>query len=229
MIPYRAAAEAAKDQTHGHCRKCGRKLPLEAHHWTKGPYPPAHLTTENDLTAFCRDCHDEAHDFRFFLDVGGAPEDYRKACSETVATLLLRPEAVRRSLMRVGRAVWCEGRWAALVTGGARPRCGEVFRLVSKYTVTAQLGALRARRPPPACRSSATTTHGRRRAHRAERRSPEAETPSTGRFCTRASARTTALGWRNPLRTPLQRAVRLLRPELARVSIEERSPRRRGW
>ena len=81
------------------------------------------------MTAFCRDCHDEAHDFRFFLDVGGAPEDYRKACSETVATLLLRPEAVRRSLMRVGRAVWCEGRWAALVTGGARPRCGEVFCL----------------------------------------------------------------------------------------------------
>ena len=116
---YRAAAEAAKDQTHGHCRKCGRELPLEAHHWTKGPYPPPHLTTANDLTAFCRDCHDAAHDFRFFLDVGGAPEDYRKACSETVATLLLRPEAVRRSLMRVGRAVRCEGRWAALVTGGA--------------------------------------------------------------------------------------------------------------
>ena len=81
------------------------------------------------MTAFCRDCHDEAHDFRFFLDVGGSPEEYRKAGSETVATLLLRPEAVRRSLMRVGRAVRCEGRWAALVTGGARPRIGEVFRL----------------------------------------------------------------------------------------------------
>ena len=36
---------------------------------------------------------------------------------------------VGRSLMRVGRAVRCEGRWAALVTGGARPRIGEVFRL----------------------------------------------------------------------------------------------------
>ena len=126
---YRAAASAAKDQTHGHCRKCGRELPLEAHHWTKGPYPPAHLTTADDLTAFCRDCHDEAHDFRFLLNAGGSPEEYRKAGSETVATLLLRPEAVRRSLMRVGRAVRCEGRWAALVTGGARPRIGEVFRL----------------------------------------------------------------------------------------------------
>ena len=125
---YRAAAEAAKDQTHGHCRICGRELPLEAHHWAKS-YPPTHKTTANDLTALCGDCHDTGHDFCFFLAAGGLPEEYRTACSETVATLLLRTEAVRRSLMRVGRAVWCEGRWAALVTGGARPRCGEVFRL----------------------------------------------------------------------------------------------------
>ena len=42
----------------------------------------------------------------------------------------LRPDAARRrNLMRVGWVVTCEGRWAALVTGGAKPHRGEVFRL----------------------------------------------------------------------------------------------------
>ena len=100
-----AAAEAAKDVSRGHCRKCGCKRPLEAHHWTKGPYPPAHLTTADDLTALCCDCHDEAHDFRFFLDAGGLPADDGR---------------------QVGRAVWFEGEWGALVTGRARPSAGRV-------------------------------------------------------------------------------------------------------
>ena len=127
---YRAAADAAKAQSHGHCRRCGRgELPLEAHHWTRGTYPPAHLTTANDLTAYCHDCHDDAHEFRLVLDAGGSPEEYRTAGSETVATLLNRPEALRRSLMRVGRAVCCEHRWIALVTGKTPPLVGEVFRL----------------------------------------------------------------------------------------------------
>ena len=38
---YRAAAEAAKDQTHGHCRKCGRELPLEAQPLDQGALPAA--------------------------------------------------------------------------------------------------------------------------------------------------------------------------------------------
>ena len=161
---YRAAAEAAKDQTHGHCRKCGRELPLEAHHWTKGPYPPPHLTTANDLTAFCRDCHDEAHDFRFFLDVGGAPEDYRKACSETVATILLRPEAVRRSLRCWSNDV----RRRPPVTPGSARRTG-----LLRGEGPAGVGVLPAAwasghgRPPcsqrssssPACRSSGKPGH----------------------------------------------------------------------
>ena len=122
---YRAAAEAAKALSGGHCRKCGRKRPLHAHHWTKGPYPPAHLTTADDLTALCRDCHDEAHSFRFFLDAGGSPDDYRTAHSELVASLV-RPFDDGR---QVGRAVWFEGEWGALVTGRSRPRVDESFWL----------------------------------------------------------------------------------------------------
>ena len=92
---YLDAAEEAKFRSLGHCQKCGRLLQLEAHHWSK-TYPPADLTTPDDLTAFCRDCHDEAHDFRFFLDAGGSPDDYRAAHSELVATLLRPPTMAGR-------------------------------------------------------------------------------------------------------------------------------------
>lgn len=122
---FRAAAEAAKARSRGHCQKCGRKRPLEAHHWTQEPYPPAHKTTVADLTAFCRDCHAEAHDFRFFLDAGGSPEKYLAVHSELVA-FLVRPADDGR---QVGRAVWFEGEWGALVTGGSRPRVDENFWL----------------------------------------------------------------------------------------------------
>ena len=127
---YQAAAKAAKARSRGLCQVCGRKLPLEAHHYAK-PYPPAHKTSPNDLTGLCGDCHDDGHIIIFFERAGGSREELRAAMSEIVATLLLRPEAQRlcRSHMRVGRAVWCEGWWAALVTGGSRPRIGEVFRL----------------------------------------------------------------------------------------------------
>ena len=127
---YQAAAQAAKKRSRDLCQVCGRKLPLQAHHFF-APYPPAHETSPNDMTGLCRDCHDNGHTFILFLSAGGSPEVFRTAWSETVATLLLRPEAQRlcRSHMRVGRAVWCEGRWAALVTGGSRPRIGEVCRL----------------------------------------------------------------------------------------------------
>ena len=67
----RAAAEEAKAGVRGHCQECGEKRPLEAHHYAKGPYPPAHLTTADDLTALCRDCHAKAHLGRFLHDVGG--------------------------------------------------------------------------------------------------------------------------------------------------------------
>ena len=126
---YLDAAEEAKFRSLGHCQKCGRLLQLEAHHWSK-TYPPADLTTPDDLTAFCRDCHDEAHDFRFFLDAGGSPDDYRAAHSELVA-ILLRPADDGR---QVGRVTWFEGEWGALVTGGSRPRVDEDFWLFLRST-----------------------------------------------------------------------------------------------
>ena len=124
---YRAAAEAAKALSGGHCRKCGRKRPLHAHHWTKGPYPPAHLTTADDLTALCRDCHDEAHLNRFLHDAGVSQELYHAALSELVAQLVRPVDDGRR--LRVGWVVWFEGQWGAIVTGGSKPRVGEHFWL----------------------------------------------------------------------------------------------------
>ena len=127
---YLTAAEGSKTRSGRRCQVCGRKLPLQAHHYA-APYQPSHKTTADALTGLCRDCHDNGHDFILFLSAGGSPAVFRTAWSETVATLLLRPETERqcRSLMRVGRAVKFEGQWAALVTGGSRPRRGEVFRL----------------------------------------------------------------------------------------------------
>ena len=121
---FRAAADEAKDQSAGRCRRCGRKLPLEAHHYGRS-YPPASKTKASHLTALCRDCHDDTHDFTFFLDVGGSPVDYRAVVSEVIA-ILARPEDDGR---RVGRVVVFDEDWGALVTGGARPRVGEVFWL----------------------------------------------------------------------------------------------------
>ena len=126
---FRTAADAAKDRSAGHCQICGRKLPLEAHHWARF-YPPAAQTTAADLTGLCRNCHIRQHLACFFENAGGSPEALCAALSETVATLLFRGAArMPRSPMRVGWVVRVEGRWAALVTGASRPRIGEVFQL----------------------------------------------------------------------------------------------------
>ena len=127
---YAAAARAAKDRSRGRCQMCGRKLPLEAHHFAK-PYPPAHKTSPNDLTGLCHDCHDNGHDFILVLRAGGSPAAFRAAVSEAVATVLLRGEAARplRSPMRTGRAVWFDCGWGAIVSGESRPRIDEVIRL----------------------------------------------------------------------------------------------------
>lgn len=117
---FRVAAEAATTRSGGHCQKCGRKLPLEAHHWAQGRYPPAKRLTAADLTGLCSECHGEAHQFRFILTAGGSLDEYRVAHSEIVARLL-RPVDDGR---QVGRAVWFEGQWAAFVTGGWSPPCG---------------------------------------------------------------------------------------------------------
>ena len=121
---YQAAREKVLAQANGCCPFCFRKVPLEAHHRT-APYPPAHETTADDLMAICRDCHDLAHLFSFFLSTGGSPEDFRAAVSELVATLT-RPADDDR---QVGRAVPFEDEWGALVTGASRPSVGEVVWL----------------------------------------------------------------------------------------------------
>ena len=121
---YQAARKEAIARARGRCPTCLRVVPLEAHHRT-APYPPAHETTADDLMAICRDCHDLAHLFSFFLSTGGSPEDFRAAVSELVATLT-RPADDDR---QVGRAVQFEGEWGALVTGAARPSVGEVVWL----------------------------------------------------------------------------------------------------
>ena len=131
---YRAAAEAVKDRSNGHCQLCGRKLPLEAHHWAR-PYPPADQTTIADLTGLCRNCHVKQHLAWLYENAGGSPEVLCAALSESVATLLLRgPAGIPASPMRVGWPVRFKDRWAALVTGGTSPRIGEVFSLYLRTT-----------------------------------------------------------------------------------------------
>ena len=126
---YRTAAAAVKDGSDGHCRLCGRKGPLEAHHWAR-PYPPADQTTIGDLTALCLRCHIRQHLAWLFEDAGGSPETLCAAWSETVSTLLLRGAApMPRSPVRVGWPVMFRGQWAALINGESRPRRGEVFQL----------------------------------------------------------------------------------------------------
>lgn len=125
-----ASATKSKARSSGHCQNCGRKRPLEAHHWAKS-YPPADQTTAADLTALCRECHIIQDLACFFENAGGGtPDVLCAAWSETVATLL-RCGAARmpRSPMRVGRVARAGGRWIALVTGESRPCIGEVFRL----------------------------------------------------------------------------------------------------
>ena len=122
---YQAARKEVITQAGERCPTCHREVPLEAHHRTV-PYPPAKKTTPNDLMAICRDCHELAHLFSFFLSTGGSPEDFRAAVSELVA-IRTRPADDGR---QVGRAVCVDkDTWGALVTGASRPRVGERFWL----------------------------------------------------------------------------------------------------
>ena len=125
----RAAAAAVKNRSRGHCQSCGRKQPLEAHHWGR-PYPPADQTTVADLTGLCRTCHVKQHLAWFFENAGGSPETLCVALSETVARLLLSgPAHMPTSPMRMGWAVRRKNGWAAFVTGETRPRIGEICGL----------------------------------------------------------------------------------------------------
>lgn len=124
----RAAADEAKAQSRGCCRICGRKAPLEAHHWGK-PYPPEEETTADDLTALCVHCHITAHLLKFFEAAGGSPEVLCGAWSEIMAILLLRGLHLPGNPTRVGRAVKVKGQWIALITGSRRPAVGEAVAL----------------------------------------------------------------------------------------------------
>ena len=122
---FRRAAEEAKSRSRGRCQRCGRQLPLEAHHYAR-PYPPASQTKAAYLTAFCSDCHDDADDFCFYLEAGGSPAVYRAAVSKFMADHV-RPADDGR---RVGRVVSVKDRWGAIVSGESTPRVGEVFWLL---------------------------------------------------------------------------------------------------
>ena len=121
---YQSAAPTAKSRSRGHCQECGRKLPLEAHHWSL-TYPPAGTTTADDLTGLCRDCHDGASEKRVYLAAGGSPETLRAVQSDGIATLL-RPVDDGR---RVGWVVGVKGARAAIVIGESKPTVGDIFWL----------------------------------------------------------------------------------------------------
>ena len=125
-LGFRLAAEAAKARSDGHCRFCGRKRPLDAHHWRPWPYRPAAQTTAHELIGLCRDgCHDLADSIRFVHALGISPELLRIRLSETIADLL-RPVDDGR---RIGRAVKRKEEWIAIVSGATEPHAGEVLWL----------------------------------------------------------------------------------------------------
>ena len=125
---FRASGTEAKARSRGHCQNCGRKALLEAHHWGM-PYPPAWQTTAADVTALCVYCHIVVHLGTFFEAAGGSTEALCGAWSEIVATLLLLGVHLPGSPTRVGRPVWAEGQWVALITGRRRPAVGEAVAL----------------------------------------------------------------------------------------------------
>ena len=125
-LGFQIAAEEAKARSDGHCRFCGRKRPLDAHHWRPWPYRPAAQTTADELIGLCREgCHHLAHGVRFVHDLGVSPELLRVRLSETIADVL-RPVDDGR---RIGRAVTRKGEWIAIISGATEPHAGEVFWL----------------------------------------------------------------------------------------------------
>lgn len=68
------------------CQFCGAKVPLEAHHWTTGFYPPGDRVTADDLTALCKPCHEIATCLRSMLHAGCSREqlesEFERAVNE---------------------------------------------------------------------------------------------------------------------------------------------------
>ena len=121
----------AAARSRGHCQSCGQLEATEAHHWAP-VYPRAEDVTADDLTMVCWVCHDTTHDFIFFRNAGGSPTQFRTIVSEAVAEWLVRRGGmdIRSDMLRVGRPRrLAEDEWGALVSGGSRPRRGEVVRL----------------------------------------------------------------------------------------------------
>ena len=123
---YRLARAGANDRSDGLCQSCGGLKATEAHHWARQYRRPEDVTAD-DLSMFCWCCHDTAHDFIFFMIAGGSPEEFRAIVSEAIAIALLRRVGTGiGSDLRVGRPRRLDDEWAALVSGGSRPRPGEV-------------------------------------------------------------------------------------------------------
>ena len=121
---HERARAAAVARTGGLCESCSSKA-SEAHHYVR-PYRLPEKITADDLSMFCRCCHDTSHDTIFFMSTGGTPAEFRSIVSEAVANAVLRRAGIEGGL-RAGRPVLlADDEWGALVSGGSPPRPGEV-------------------------------------------------------------------------------------------------------
>ncbi|GEM_PF-2844843 len=81
---YPKARKDAFRRSNGSCQFCGTKRPLEAHHWTRGFYPPGDRVTADDLTALCKSCHYIATCLRGMLHAGCSHEQLEAEFEQAV-------------------------------------------------------------------------------------------------------------------------------------------------
>ena len=81
---YPQARKEAFLRSNDSCQFCGRKRPLEAHHWTSGFYPPGDRVTSDDLTALCKPCHYIATCLRGMLHAGCSREQLEAEFEQAV-------------------------------------------------------------------------------------------------------------------------------------------------
>ena len=123
-IPQRARDECLQRSNYL-CQGCGRTDATEAHHYC---YPPEEKTTANQLTGFCQYCHDLITWLTWFLSLGGSPALLFELLPAFLARLLECPG--REDNRRIGRARRIGQAWGAVVSGGSRPRSGEVIAIL---------------------------------------------------------------------------------------------------
>ena len=123
-IPQHARDECLERSDH-RCQGCGVRDAVEAHHYC---YPPEEKTTANHLTGLCEYCHDLITWFVWFLSFGGSPTLLFELLPAFLARLLECPG--RDDNRRIGRARRVGSGWGAVVSGGSRPRIGEVIAIL---------------------------------------------------------------------------------------------------